>query len=334
MKKLFTILLMFALIVGINAQTKKVKVLYVTKVKTMDASAGPDTLLGILKVDARLSVTVWTNVNSLPLIDTFDVVVLSEAVGSGDPAAIQLKGVNKPFLNMKIYAYKNTTWNFGVPADPNGNAPNNAAKYLVVKQGKENHPLLNGVTLTNGKVQIFKRLAADDGGTSKYKGLNYAYGLISTPSSLVDIGKPDTTISGQDDMTCLHIINDQNAVWNQVAISKPYICIGYNYGAICADGANNLTEAGYKIFRNAVEILIAPFLTNVKENSLPQVNAYGAKGEIRIFVDKPSVVSIYSYDGRLIQKSIIQKEAFIPTKAGIYMVNVAGVGTKKVVVTE
>jgi len=241
---------------------------------------------------------------------------------------------------MKVYAYKSSAssassgWNFGTPADPNGNAPNNAAKFLVIKPEKENHPLLNGVTITGGKVQIFNRLADDNGGTTKYKGLNYAYNLTSAPSSLVDIGKPDTTIDGQADMTCLHMIDNPNTTWNGVAIKKPYICIGYNYGATCADNGTNLTPDGYKIFKNAVEILIAPFLTKVKENALPEVKAFGAKGEIRVFVDSPTVVSIYSYDGRLIQKSIVQKEALIPVKAGIYLVNIAGIGTKKVVVNE
>jgi len=334
MKKIFTILTVIVVALNISAQSNKVKILYVTKEKLMDATAGSDTLLGILKVDSRLDVTVWSNAaDSSFNVNEYDVIVMSEAPGSGDNVVKKLKGVDKPFLNMKIYAYKSGVWNFGTAADPNSSAPNNAAKFLAVKPGKANHPLLNGVTIANDKVQIFKRLSNDLGATGN-KGLNYAHTLISAPSSLIDIGKPDTTISGQDDMTSLHMINDPSATWNGVPIKKPYICIGYNYGAICADGATNLTADGIKIFKNAVEILIAPFLTSVKENSSNQVNAYASKGEIRVFVESPSVVSIYSYDGRLIQKSIVNKQAYIPVKAGIYLINVAGIGTKKVVVNE
>ncbi len=324
MKKFFTILFLFVLILSTyGQQQQKVKVIYFGKDKTMDTSAGQDPLLTLLKNDSRLDVTDYRNYSDTTGSNLFshDVVVLSEALGSGDGAVIQLldiiktEGKIKPFLNMKLYAYKSTTWNFGTPADAN-------TTKLKVLPNKSNHPIFNQVTISNNIIEVFKRLA-NDAGAAGTKGINYAHSLTANvPQTFETIAQPnDDGKTIENDAVSIHISNDNK-----------YIGIGFNYGAMCADNATNLTNDGLQILKNAIDILVTPFLTKIKENSTNEIKAFALNGEIKIFVDNPTIVSIYSYEGRLIQKVPVQNYTSILVKPGLYIVNIAGIGSKKIVV--
>ena len=76
----------------------------------------------------------------------YDVIVLGSKPNSGATGFAALKGYDKPMVLLKPFLLKNTVWNWG-------NAVNTAD--LAVSVTDPLHPLFEGVTITEGTVQLF-----------------------------------------------------------------------------------------------------------------------------------------------------------------------------------
>ncbi|MBN2214304.1 MAG: T9SS type A sorting domain-containing protein [Bacteroidales bacterium] len=329
MKKLFTILVLLTTFVTLNAQ---LNIAYFTKDKSasMDPGAGEEPVLTMLQADERFVVTLVTDASSDPGdLSGYDMVLLSEAVGSGDPICGYLKGVNNRFLNMKVYAYKSGVWSWGTADD--GPSPNLKIKVI---EGMESHPLFKDVTIDGGLVTLFVR-GTDDYGASGEKGNNYAHTFAAMTGEIQRLAYPDGALEA--DAVSVQAVDDPTASIGGTTIPQKYVMLGFNDGAMRADGATNLTEDGRKIVMNAVEWILSDLLpqSGVKDNALGKnVNAYGIKGYIRINTDMPTQVTIYSIDGRIVKEATIHGSTSIPCKSGLYIVKVDGEGMAKVFVTK
>ncbi len=324
MKRLYAILVLLTTFVTLNAQ---LNIIYFTKDKTssMDPTAGPDPVLAMLQADTRFTVTVNSDANS-PAgdVSAYDLVILSEAPGSSDAICASLEGINARFLNMKVYAYKAGVWNWGTADD-------GLNEKLKVVDGQESHPIFKDVTITDGLITLVKRMT-DDYGASGTKGSNYAHTFATKTGEIITLAYPDQ--AAEADAACIQVVNDPTATIDGTTIPQKYVLLGFNYGAMCADGATNMTDDGFKIVMNSVEWLLSDLLpSKVTNMQTKKVNAYGISGHIRIVTDEPSLVTIYSIDGKIVRETTIHGSTNIPCKNGLYIVQVAGAGMTKVFVT-
>ena len=322
MRKLFTILVLFTTFVTLNAQ---LSVIYFTKDKTLDVSAGADPVLAMLQADTRFTVTVNKDVSiAAPDLSSYDLVVMSEAVASGDVIVPTLKGINNRFLNMKVYAFKAGVWDWAEPGE-------GATVNVSVVAGQEGHAIFAGCTIANGLIATFKRLA-DDSGTSGTKANNYGYGYKNVTGNVIRLGYPEG--AAEADAANIFVVDDPAASIGGTTIPKKYATLGFNYGAQVADGATNFTEDGLRIVKNTIEWLVKDLLPSNVTNTLSKhVNAYGMNGYIRIILDEPSHITIYSIDGKIVKETTIHSSTSFPCRSGLYIVKVAGAGMTKVFVT-
>ena len=325
MKKLFTILALLTIYVSLNAQ---INVLYVTKDKSasLDPAAGADPVLTMLQADENFAVTVNQDASTaLGDVSSYDLLVLCEALGSGDAVVASAKGLDIRMLNMKVYAYKAGVWDWGTPTD--GPGPD-----IAVVSGAETHPIFDGVTITDGKVTLFKRTTDDNGATGS-KATNYAYGLAAMTGDIQRLAYPDGATEA--DAVNIQACDDPSATFGGTTIPKKYVLLGFNYGAMVADGATNLTDDGTLIISNSIHWLVSDLLpSNVDNKFNHKLNAYGITGNIRIITEKPVDVSIYSIDGRLVKQVLVNSTTNIPCESGLYLVNVADAGIAKVYVNK
>ncbi len=323
MKKLFTILMLIVTVVSLNAQ---LSIYYCTKDKaaSMDPSAGADPVLAMLQADERFTVTVNQDAGTaIGDVSAYDLVILSEAPGSADALTASMKGIDARFLNMKVYAYKSGVWDWGTASDGPG-------ADIKIADGMETHPIFKDLTITDGKVTLFKR-TSDDYGAAGSKATNYASGLAAITGDILTLAYPDGALEA--DAVNVQATEDPAATFGGTPIPKKYVLLGLNFGAMCADNSTNLTDDGILLIQNAINWLVSDLLpSNVDNKFNNKLNAYGISGNIRIITDEPVDVAIYSIDGRLVKQTTIYNTTNIPCKSGLYVVNVANAGVAKVYV--
>lgn len=142
----------------------KYKVAYVTS--NVAATYANDTKILIgLKNDPNFTVTEINSTNGGTDYTPYDLVVFSEVAGSEDPGVLELRGVDKPMLMMKVHSYKNAgaSWNWA----SNETAYNQSATETKLTVTNIAHPIFSGITFSNGnEVQILNSVAG-------LKGLTY-----------------------------------------------------------------------------------------------------------------------------------------------------------------
>ena len=163
--------------------------------------------------------------------DSYDILILNEAIGSTNSELVALKDINKPILNLKSFVYLSgsSRWDWGV-AD-NGQASNGT---VVVKQ--PNHPIFDGITLNSGTLELLSDAAA--------KGIQ--------PFDYTNIGGITVATAPKNASPFNHAvaIHDVPANVRGVDDSK-YLLV-----AICNDSYDKMTNDALALFDNAIEYLI------------------------------------------------------------------------------
>ena len=253
MKKIFTLL--FSGLILVNSYGQK-KVAYVVSATFPGGtSLDNDVLYNTLSADANFTVdTVNCAYGSYQStkVQNADLVILSEAPGSTTAGLGEYRGIDKPFLMMKTYGYKNDAKSFAWSTAGYGDATGKT--YVEVPLGSQNHALFAGVTFVNNdSVQMFYHTTAMS--SSKDKALNYMNisNFTYTGGTITSLG----TIKSIADASCILEIDPNTVMTNAsknlgtgtTTVLQKFIQLGYHYQAY--NIPNNITIDGVRIFMNA-----------------------------------------------------------------------------------
>jgi len=229
---------------------------------------------------------------------TFDLVVASEAVSSGNALAKGLVNiVNKvPMLNLKSFMYKKGVWTWGAGVNPSPKA-----NTLIVAEDYLEDPLFADITLDeNGAVQIFKT-SADETPNG-----NMLQGYTVTEGSLID---GDAVIATAGGANAIHVHGTKNQ----------YMLIPLSSDNLIANDDYNLTDEALILVDNAVKILAAT-KSKVQNAAQPIVSQTPADGStyVEITCTTPGSVIYYTIDGtEPTTASPVYSEGFTVTEDGL-----------------
>ena len=207
--------------------TTAVDVLYLTAASS--PSAQDTKLYPNLLANNDILLTVKAAASSAPAAasyDDFDLIILNESVGSTNAEAIALEAVDKPILSLKSFVYNTGRWEWGT-AD-NGTANNGT---VTVKQ--PNHPIFDGITLTNGSLELLSDAAA--------KGVQ--------PTDVTITGGINIALAPKSSGTGV-AIHDVPASVRGVENSK-YLLV-----ALCNDSYDKMTNDALTLLDNAIDYLL------------------------------------------------------------------------------
>lgn len=209
-----------------------IKILYLTAGTTPHAN---DTkLYPMLNANTNYSLTVKQAASVAPsasIYSTYDLIIINEAISSTNAEIIALNKVDKPILSLKSFVYNSGSnrWNWGV-------ADNGKANNGTVSVSESSHPVFNGITLSNGSLNLLTSAAK--------KGIQ--------PVDLTNIGgftiaKAPKNASPYTPAVAIH---DVPANVRGVANSK-FLLIG-----ICNDSYSKMTNEALALIRNAIDYLV------------------------------------------------------------------------------
>jgi hypothetical protein len=250
---------------------------YSLKGKTMVASAAQvdnDPIYTMLSTDNDQ----WqVNLNLVAADSVFDVnaqgydAVIVEESFSGSSAtfkpggSLALAKYKMPVIFNKNYAFAGDR-GFVVGTSGSGAELEGQLKLKVLPEVQTN-PLFNGITFAEDSTTALVKVgAADDGGTSRTKAMNYAINVKLTDTLgtrlALPVGAPaNATIGTVSDL------NPGDSVGSE-KLQARMIVIGMNFGAICRDRGTNMTSAGLTLWRNAVHSALG---LSVPTTEVPQV---------------------------------------------------------------
>ncbi len=214
----------------ITVQPNIINILYLTAAATL--SEYDTQLYPNLTGNSSYNVTqqaVKSSAQSYSAYSAYDLIIISEDINSGNAEIIGLETIDKPILSLKSFVYKSTSWNWGTP--DNGLANNGT---VTVKQ--PTHPIFDGITLTNGTLDLLSNAAA--------KGVQ--------PVDLINIGGINVALAPKNaspyDLAVA--IHDVPASVRGVANSK-FLLVAIQDASYGKMTANALT-----LFNNAIDYLV------------------------------------------------------------------------------
>ena len=190
-------------------------------------------------------------------LSKYDAAIIAEQF-AGDAVALTPDGplaINKltiPTIYNKTYAFKSKR------ALANGGSATGAdANVASIVVAKENQAwgLFDGIEFTTDTIVIFKELTDDNGvlgGEKSVKGINYIKGIDNlVAGKLADPAIADVSAVS----ACINYVPAGTAIASETTVAPMFI-FGMNSGAICANGGENITEDGLKLWKNALNTLL------------------------------------------------------------------------------
>lgn len=257
-------------------------VAYITFQKTMDATADSvqaDPVYRMLAKDTLLKVTlkVLTDVSATATFDmsTFDAMIIQESFSSTaailkPTGALALSKLAAPTLINKTYTFKAggvfATGAAGVGAEA-------ALGTFAIKVDSINkaNPLFRGITFAADTVRLFTAGASDLGAITAVpttaatnKALNGANGVV---------GAERTLLAYPVGMTPAISINDilaGDTIGGQITKSR-IITMNMNFGAMCREHGQKMTNANYTLWRNAVYSMVGLTIPNTPMNIITEI---------------------------------------------------------------
>ncbi|SHG13194.1 Por secretion system C-terminal sorting domain-containing protein [Flavobacterium fluvii] len=262
--------------------------------------------------------------------DAYDLVIFSEVSGSTDAGIAQLKGLNKPFIMMKVHSYKMdaAAWSWA----SSGYGQEAYETNLVV--ANKTHPMFKDVTWINGnEVQV---LSAVDGA----KGITYM-----NPASFNSVsGGIITSLASVKGFSSNVSIFEVPAGTNisGTLIPQKFIQIGLNSASYA-----NVTDDGVSIVKNAAYYLLNVTLgiNNPVDKKTDEIQLYPTLAKDVVYIKSAESeiksVQIYSMDGRQLENLTINDLSaelnLSGFKNGMYLVLIKtanGETIRKVLVTK
>lgn len=221
--------------INVRYSSVKYKIAYVTN-STLTTYANDTKILTGLRADSNFTITEVSSGTAGNDYSNYDVVLLSEVAGSEDPGILELRGINKPFVMMKVHSYKNAAaaWNWS-SSDTAYNQSVTATRVVV---SNKMHPVFSGVNWINGnEVQVLSSVAG-------LKGITYM-----DPSQFRNVTGGSiqslATIPGQANQVSILEIPAGTSVAG-TPINQKFIQVGINSASYA-----QVTEDGVTIVRNA-----------------------------------------------------------------------------------
>lgn len=179
--------------------------------------------------------------DTLAALEKYDLVVISEAMGSGHAFAKMMLGlVNRvPVLNFKSFLYKNTVWNWGAGANPTAGTTVGGVDKIRIDTAFAAHDLFKDVEVIDTTITLFRNSA----GILK----NLVQGYTATVGGFIAADKVYATVKG----TTL----TYNAI-HEHGTSNKYLLIPISSDAMYVSDAINLSDAAMQMINNAVYYLI------------------------------------------------------------------------------
>ena len=181
------------------------------------------------------------NTDTIAAFEKYDLIVVSEAIGSGHAFAKPLLGlVNRvPMLNFKSFFYKNTVWNWGAGVNPTAISTVAGVPSIRVASGFADHALFANIELLDSTITMFKTYD----GVKKNMMQGYtalAGGFIASDNVLAKVIGTSATY---------------NAIHEHGASNK-YLLLPISSDLMMLDGAINLSDNAFQMISNAVYYLI------------------------------------------------------------------------------
>ncbi len=216
----------------------------------------------------------------------YDLVIYSEVLGSSETGSIQLEGINKPLLMMKVHAYKSSVWNWA------SSGYDQDASITALEVLEPNHAIFEGITLdANNEVEILSSVNT--------KGLTYM-----NPASFSSVSGGTITslasLSGSSTKASILEIPVGTTI-NGTTISQPYIQIGINAASFA-----NVTDAGLLIIENTCNYLINQSIT--KDGTTTSIDNNRTKNTVKCYpniVDTKASIHILSDGGSTIKIKLV-----------------------------
>ncbi len=343
-------LMLFAALVPMQSIAQK-KIAYLTKTKTMDASAATvttDPIIKMFETDSRFTITVLQDDgagSSAVNLSEYDLLVIQESFGGADAVLkptglLAIKNLTIPVIYNKAYSLRSTralTASAAVPADV-------ADLAITVPAAKQSNPLFTGVTFTNDAVAIFNAQYTDTGaptGTLKSLQKDSGIELSATGTNLALV----TGVTATDAAIVLNDIPGGTSFGTGgsdiLPLTSRMIAFAWNFGAIVGSNGTNMTADALKIWKNAALILTGQSVAlGLKENAfaLDNVSVSPNPTSGLVTVNSASAVksiSVYDVTGKQVSASNTSTVNLSNQAKGIYLVQVQtenGLTTKKIVV--
>ena len=180
------------------------------------------------------------NTDTLEALENFDIVLISEAMGSGHAFIKGVAGkINRvPMINFKSFLYKNTAWNMGAGQNPTKASDNGGIATITIDSAFMEDPLFADVEIVEGKVNMF--IESDPATVKK----NLVQGYTVSAGSLFE----------KDDV--LAKVGTYNAI-HRHGTKNMYVLLPLSSDAMCIEGENNLSDDAIQIINNAIDMVYA-----------------------------------------------------------------------------
>lgn len=274
-------------IIKLKAKEVVPKVVYVTNPASINYMSD-NKILPTLLADVNMDVTEVSSATAkgAAFYDAFNLVVFSEVGGSTDAGVVELKGLNKPFVMMKVHSYKSEAgaWNWAT-----GGYGQNIVETNIAVSDK-NHPIFKDVTWINGNE--VKLLTYVEGG----KGITYM-----SPSSFNSVSGGSITslanVKGNSSEVSIFEIPAGTTV-SGTLIQQKFVQVGINSSSYA-----NITNDGVSIVKNACYYLldiISGISNNIYNENL-QVYPTIARDVVNVKAESTiTSIQVIALDGRVI----------------------------------
>lgn len=183
-----------------------------------------------------------TDTDTLAALENYDLIVVSEAIGSGHAFAKPLlQLVNRvPMLNLKSFFYKSTVWDWGAGANPT-TTKNSEAGVPTIKVAASfmDHALFENIEMPDSTITLF----------NSYEGVikNMVQGYTAKAGGFIADDDVLATVTGTT--TTYNAIHTHGAV-------NTYMLLPISSDAMVLDDAVNLSDDAFQLINNAVYYLL------------------------------------------------------------------------------
>lgn len=246
-------------------------VAYFTTDKTMDAGAAATTEDPVYKYlnegyDYNVELVVLPSaktedVSALVDLSKFDAAIIAEQL-SGDAKALMPEGplaISKltiPTIYNKAFAFKAKRALAQGAATGSASGKDANVASIVVPKDNQKWGLFEGIDFSASDTVVIFNALATDGGTlgdaKSLKGINYITGLDALKASRLAYPAIEDASAVS---ASFNYVPAGSAIGSETTVA-PIFLFGMNSGAIAADNGKNITDAGLKLWKNALDILL------------------------------------------------------------------------------
>ena len=276
------------------------KVAYITD--PAQATYANDTkIFPMLNTDPNFVVTAITATTAGQDLSGYDLIVLAEPAGSAAPMVLACKGINKPVLNMKVFAYKTGTTTWAWVTANSVIIDNTTATSIIIN--KPSHPIFSGLTVSKGsEVQMLTSVLAKNlNGITAFA--NVTNGSIDTLATIKD------ATAGQLTMVEVPI----GVSVNGTAMTQKFIQIG-----ISGTSYANISDNGLKIIKNAIYYLISTLTKVGNPLSDNALKVSQSNNLLTVNCNESLALSIYTLSGQRLSQTTGKSISTANLMKGIY----------------